>query len=145
MKTNKRLTLLIILLGTAFVISQELFYEPFIVPRLSGWKEVPVLWWIGAFSAEILVCIIVALVSHSTKEWLLFCLYGGLFITTIQWVQGFFLQPGHLKATEGGIVHFGTQFIILSALLACFVGLVRLICFRFKCRLLSKGNLWQKK
>ena len=131
---NKRLTVLVLLLGTAFVLSQELFYEPFIVPRLGEWKEVPVLWWIAAFAADLAVCVIAALVARSNREWLLFCLLGALFLTIIQWIQGFLNQPGHLKTIEGGIIHFVMQFLILSVLLTGTVALVRLICLGFKSR-----------
>ena len=104
------------------------------MPRLGEWKEVPVLWWIGAFAAELAVCVIVALVARSTREWLLFCLLGALFVTIIQWIQGFLNQPGHHKAIEGGIVHFVIQFLVLSVLLTGAVGLIRLICLGFKSR-----------
>ena len=131
---NTRLAVLMFLLGLSFVLTQEFFYEPYIVPRLAEWNEVPYLWWVGAFAPEFAVCVAAGLVSRSTKEWLVFCLLGGLVITTLQWVAGLLNQPGHFKAVEGGIAHFAHQYAILTTLLLGVVGVLRLIRLGFRAR-----------
>jgi len=121
----RRLILFPCLLGLAFVLSQEFFYEPFVVPRLSGWKEAPILLWVAAFAPEAIVCVAAALMAQSRKEWLLFCVAGALVVTTLQWLAASLSEPGHLKAIEGGPVHFVLQFLILSALLFGAVATIR--------------------
>ena len=113
-------------LGVAFVLSQELIYEPLIVPRLSTWKEIPVYWWVAAFAPEVIVCLAAALMTKPAKEWLSFCASGALVITTVQWVAGLLNQPGHSKVIEGGPLHFAVQLITVGALIFVFVASVRL-------------------
>ena len=125
MKT--RLSISLLSLGLAFVLSQHLFYEPFIVPRLTSWHAVPVYWWGLAFIPEVAVCVVVALISRTTKEWGLFCLLGALVVTTLQWVEAVLHRPGTHKLIEGGVGHFVFQGFILFILLFCTVGLVRVI------------------
>lgn len=137
MTMTTRLTALVLLLGVSVVLSQELYYEPLVVPRLAEWKEVPVLWWVAAFAPEFAASVAAALLSRSTKEWLLFCLLGGLLVTTLKWGAGVFNQPGHIKAIEGGIVHFALQFLSLTVLLFGAVGAVRLIRLGFQSRALT--------
>ena len=129
-----RLTVLVFLLGLSFVLSQELLYEPYIVPRLATWNEVPYLLWVGTLAPEFAVCVAAALISRSTKEWLSFCFLGGLVITALQWVAGLLNQPGHIKAIEGGIVNFVLQYAILTVLLLITVGVMRLIRYSFRSR-----------
>jgi hypothetical protein len=128
----KRITILILFLISSFVLSQKLFYEPFIVPRLAEWQEVPVLWWIGAFAAEFAICVAAALWTRSTREWLSFCLFGALAITTTQWIFGFLNLPGHHKVIEGGIDHFLLQLFIITVLLTGAVGIIRIVRFGYK-------------
>src|SRR2546422_11647919 len=107
---------LALLLGVAFVSTQELFYEPVIVPRLAGWHQVPLLWWVAALAPEAAVCLVAALLARRAREWLAFCILGALVITSLQWLAGLLNQPGHLKVIEGGVVHFAFQFLVLSLL-----------------------------
>src|SRR5881409_2732557 len=116
-------------LGAAFVTTQEVFYEPFIVPRLAGWHQVPLLWWAAAFAPEAGVCVAAALLARRARDWLAFCILGALVVTSLQWLAGLLNAPGHLKVIEGGIVHFGLQFLGLSILLFGCVGTVRLVRF----------------
>lgn len=117
------------LLGVAFVLSQEFLYEPFVVPRLAGWKEVPILWLVLIFAPEAAVCVAAALMARSRKEWVLFSLAGALVITTLQWLAAALNEPGHLKMIEGGPDHFVLQFLILSVLLLGVVAAIRTLRF----------------
>jgi hypothetical protein len=121
--------LLALLLGVVFVSTQELFYEPFIVPRLAGWHQVPLLWWVAAFAPEIGVCVVAAVLARRAREWLVFCVLGAFVVTSVQWLLGLLDEPGHLKAVEGGTVHFGLRFLVLSVLLFGCVGTARLVRF----------------
>jgi hypothetical protein len=124
-----RLILFPFLLGVAFVLSQEFLYEPFVVPRLSAWKEVPTLWWVLILAPEAAVCIAAALMARSRKEWILFCVAGALVVTTLQWLAAALNQPGHLKLIEGGPEHFVLQFLILSVLLLGVIATIRTLRF----------------
>lgn len=126
---TRRLILFPFLLGVAFVLSQELLYEPFVVPRLAGWQEVPTLWWVLILTPEAAVCVAAALMARSGKEWVLFCVTGALVVTTLQWLAATLNQPGHLKVAEGGPVHFVLQFLILSVLLFGVVAAIRTLRF----------------
>ncbi len=123
---------LALLLGVAFVSSQELVYEPFIVPRLAGWHHVPLLWWVAALAPEAAVCLLAALLARRAQEWFTFCILGALVVTSLQWVAGVLDQPGHLKVIEGGILYFAFQFLVLSVLLLGCVAAVRLVRFGVK-------------
>ena len=58
-----------------------------------------------------------------------FCMLGALVVTSLQWLAGLLNEPGHHKVVEGGIVHFGVQFLVLSLLLLACVGTIRLVRF----------------
>ena len=124
-----RAILLALLLGATFVGTQELFYDPFIVPRLARWQQVPLLWWGAAFVPEVGVAVVAALLAQRAREWVVFCMLGALVVTSLQWLAGLLNEPGHHKVVEGGIVHFGVQFLVLSILLLACVGTIRLVRF----------------
>ena len=126
---TSRLILFPVLLGVAFVVSLKLLYEPLVVPRLSGWQEVPTLWVVLIFSPLAAVCVAAALKARSTKEWVLFSLAGALVVTTLQWLATALNQPAHLKMIEGGRAQLVLQFLILSVLLFGVVAAIRTVRF----------------
>jgi hypothetical protein len=125
----RRLILFSVLLGLAYVLSDEFLYEPFVVPRLSAWKEVPILWWVVTVAPEASVCVAAALMARSRKEWVLFSIFGALMVTTLQWRAALQNESGYLKMFEGGPLHFVLQFMLLTVLLFGTVATIRAIRF----------------
>jgi hypothetical protein len=126
---TSRLILFPVLLGVAFVVSLKLLYEPLVVPRLSGWQEVPTLWVVLICSPLAAVCVAAALKARSTKEWVLFSVAGAVVITTLQRLAAALNQPAHHKMIEGGPEQFVLQFLILSVLLLAVVAAIRTVRF----------------
>lgn len=131
---NTRLPILVSLLVLSYFGSQKFFYEPFVVPRLATWQEVPFIYWVISFIPALIICAIAALKCRSSKEWILFCLLGGLALTSFLWILGYLNQPGTHKVIEGGIYHFMFQYFILTVLLFIAVGVFRLIKYVFRVR-----------
>lgn len=116
-----------LLLGGSFWASQALIYEPFIVPTLSTSNAVPLAWWAAVLAPEIIVCVIATMTFRQITQGVLFCLLGGLVITASQFLAGLLNQPGHLKAIEGGLLHFGVQLFVVTLLVATVVSLTALV------------------
>ncbi len=115
------------LLGIAFVISQELLYEPYVVPQLSSKLAVPLVWWLLVLTPEFAVCVLAGFSVKNIREGAAFCLLGGFMITTLQWVAGILNEPASHKAIEGGPIHFALQLFIVTFLLSCVLGVVGLV------------------
>ena len=97
------------------------------MPQLSAWKEVPIIWWAAVFAPEIIVCILAAWSFRKFTDSLIFCVLGGLSVTSYQFLSGLLNEPGNHKIIEGGFVHFGLQLFIITMLLALAVGALCLI------------------
>jgi hypothetical protein len=124
-----RLILFPFLLGVAFVVGLKFLYEPFVVPRLAGWQEVPILWVVLTLAPAAAVCVAAALKARSIKEWVLFSVAGALVITTLQWLAAALNQPAHHKMIEGGPEQFVLQFLVLSVLLLGVLATIRTVRF----------------
>ena len=74
-----RLGIAVIALGIAYALTQHLFYEPVIMPRLGTWNRVPIYLWLLAFVPEVIVCATVGVYARSSREWMAFAL-GGAFL-----------------------------------------------------------------
>ena len=116
-----------LLLGGSFWASQALIYEPFIVPTLSTSSATPIAWWLAVLAPEVIVCVIATIALRQIGQAILFCVLGGFAITASQFLAGLTNQPGHYKAIEGGLVHFGIQLSVITLLIAVVVGLTALV------------------
>lgn len=124
-----RSLILAALLAFAFWLSQAMIYEPIIVPALENVVVVPLGWWMTAIAPELVVCAIATWLFRNIAEGVVFCLMGGLAVTTAQFVAGTFNWPGHLKVVEGGLLQFAVQLGVVSTLLAATVSVLAIARF----------------
>lgn len=115
------------LLGVTLLLSQELLYEPYVVPQLSSRVAVPYIWWLVVYAPVLAICVMAGLSVRNMREGAMFCLMGGLVITTLQWVAGIINEPGSHEAIEGGPIHFALQLVIVTFLLSCVLGMVGIV------------------
>ena len=127
MNPSFRSPILACLLGLAFWLSQTLIYEPFVVPHLADWKAIPIVWWVAVFVPEAAVCISAVWAFRHIRDAIVFCVLGGFILTTCQFLAGMLSRSAHHKAIEGGLLHFGIQFFVVTLLVAGVVGLVSLV------------------
>jgi hypothetical protein len=122
MRALLRPTLFACLLGVAFVVTQKLVYEPFVVPRLAQWQEIPWQWWLAISLPELAICLASALVARNLYEIAGFAVVGAILVACLQWLANVLNQPGHFKTIEGGPVHFAIHALVLTVLLFTVVG-----------------------
>jgi len=121
-----RLCVYVSVLVASYLATRHFYYEAILVPKLSDWTQVPVVYWVGAIALESLVCIVVVVFAKSTKEWVLYCVYGGIAVATIQWTEAILHRPGSAKLIEGGILHFVLHSAFLILVLLVLLALVDL-------------------
>jgi hypothetical protein len=117
----RRAIVMAFLLGVAFVLGQTLIYEPYIVPRLGTWHEVPWQWWLAALAPEFAVILAASWIIRGFSQAAVFCVSGALCVVSLQWIAGSLSMPSTAKLIEGGFVHFAIQFLALTVLVSAAV------------------------